>query len=292
MDGPLNAITGANGRLGRTVARELAARGRAGEVRLITRDPSQVSDLAALGFAVRAADFAEPASLQEALQGVDALLLISATGPASERIPLHRNAIDALDRAGVSRVVYTSRVAPRAASAYPFAAIHEDSEARLRTSGTSWTFLRNNEYAENLGPWLTEAAATGELRFGAKGPIAFVARADVVEAAVVALTTDGHDKTIYELSGPESLDRGQLAAVLSSVINRPVMAPDASREEYGAVLESQGRPSFIVEMGKGLYDASADGEWADTTPPDVVQLLGHPLISVCAYIRREFAPPE
>jgi hypothetical protein len=80
--------------------------------------------------------------------------------------------------------------------------------------------------------------------------------------------------------------------VLSTAIGRPVVAPDASREEYGAVLESQGRPSFIVEMGKGLYDASAVGEWADTTPPDVVQLLGHPLTSATEYIQREFAPAK
>jgi NAD(P)H dehydrogenase (quinone) len=292
VDGPLKAITGANGRLGRAVAAELAARGLAGEVRLITRDPSQVADLAELGFTVRAADFGEPATLEQALQGVDALLLISATGPAHERIPLHRNAIDALAGAGVSRVVYTSRVAPRAVSAYPFAAIHEDSEGRLRTSGTGWTFLRNNEYAENLGPWLKEAAATGVLRFGAKGPIAFVTRADVVEAAVLALATDGHDETIYELSGPESLDRARLAAALSSAIGRSVAAPDTSREEYGAVLESQGRPPFIVDMGKGLYEASAAGEWATTTPPDVVRLLGHPLTSVSEYIRREFAQAD
>jgi NAD(P)H dehydrogenase (quinone) len=290
VDGPVKAVTGANGRLGRAVAQALAERGLAGEVVLITRDPSLVGDLAELGFTVRAADFGDPASLKSALQGVDDLLLISATGPARERIPLHRNAIDALVAAGVPHVVYTSRVAPRAISAYPFAAIHADSEERLRGSGVSWTFLRNNEYSENLGPWLQEAATTGELRFGAKGPIAFVSRADVLEAAIVALTTDGHDKTVYELSGPEALNRGQLAGVLSAAIGRPVSASNGSREEYGAVLESQGRPSFIVDMGKGLYDASAAGEWASTTPPDVVQLLGHPLTPVSDYITRTFGP--
>jgi NAD(P)H dehydrogenase (quinone) len=284
----MKAITGANGRLGRAVAQALAERGLAGEFVLITRDPSRVADLAEQGFAVRPADFGDPASLRGAFQGVDDLLLISATGPARERIPLHRNAIDALVGAEVSRVVYTSRVAPRAISAYPFAAIHADSEERLRVSGASWTFLRNNEYSENLGPWLQEAATTGELRFGAKGPIAFVSRADVIEAAIVALTTDGHDKSVYELSGPEALNRGQLASVLSAAIGRPVSASNGSREEYGAVLESQGRPSFIVEMGKGLYDASAAGEWASTTPPNVVQLLGHPLTPVSEYIQRKF----
>jgi NAD(P)H dehydrogenase (quinone) len=288
----MKAVTGANGRLGRAVAKALAARGLAGEVLLITRDPSQVSDLAELGFVVRTADYGEPASLEQALEGVDAMLLISATGPARERIPLHRNAIDALVRAGVSRVVYTSRVAPSATSPYPFAAIHEDSEEILRSSGTSWTFLRNNEYAENLEPWLKEAATTGELRFGAKGPIAFVTRADVVEAGVIALAADDHAEMVYELSGPEALDRQQLAAVLSTTIGRPVRAPDASREDYGAALESKGRPSFIVEMGKGLYDASAGREWAATTTPDVVQLLGHPLTPVSEYIRRTFAPTE
>jgi NAD(P)H dehydrogenase (quinone) len=286
----MKALTGANGRLGRAVAQALAKLGLTEDIVLITRDRAQVSDLAEQGFDIREADYDEPGSLERALQDVERVLMVSATGPASVRIPLHRKAIDAIVRTGVPHVVYTSRVEPSARSPYPFAAIHEDSEQRLRESGVIWTFLRNNEYAENLAPWLQEAVTTGEFRFGAEGPIAFIARADVVEAVVTTLTTEGHDGRIYDLSGPEALDRNGLATVLGEAIGSTVRAAGGSREDYGRLLELQGRPDFIVEMGMGLYDASAAGEWAGTTPAEVEQLLGHRPVAVSDYIRANFAP--
>jgi len=281
-------MTGANGRLGRVLAKTLVERGMTEDVTLTTRNPAQVGDLAELGFRVVAADFADPASLEQAFAGAETLMMISATGPAAERIPLHRNAIDAAARAGVPKIVYTSRVTPLASSPYPFSVIHDDSEAKIKASGMAYTFLRDNEFSENLDPWLTSAAETGELHFGAKGKIAFICRADVIASIVAVLCSDGHEDKVYELSGPEALDRDGIAAVLSEAVGRPVVAPAHSREEFGAVVAAQGRPDFVVNMFKGLYDASAAGEWSATSKyPEL--LMGRPATSLSDYIRAKFA---
>src|SRR5882762_3397879 len=94
-------MTGANGRLGRALATALAERGLIADVTLATRDPDQVTDLAERGFRVVAADFSDPESVTRAFRGAERVVLISATGAAEARIPLHRNAIDAATRVGV-----------------------------------------------------------------------------------------------------------------------------------------------------------------------------------------------
>jgi NAD(P)H dehydrogenase (quinone) len=284
------AITGATGRLGHALALALHGRGLAAGIRLTTRDPAGAQDLAALGFQVVAADFTSPASLDAAFSGVDKLFMISATGATPVRIPLHRNAIDAAVRAGVRHVVYTSRVNPTSRSPYSFAAIHEDSEARIRASGLVWTFLRNNEFSENLDPWLEEARRTGVLEYGAKGPIAFVCRQDVIDASIAALTGSGHEGQIYELSGPEALDRDQIAAVLSQACGRAIRSSGGSAEDFSAVMAAQGRPDFIVALAAGIYRASEAGEWARPSA-DPERLIGRAPHSLSSYIRDKFGGP-
>lgn len=285
----MKAVTGASGRLGRAIATELVEADQADDVILITRSPEAVADLAERGYTVRAGDFADPASMSQALEGIDTVLMISATGPAKDRIPLHRKAIEAIGKSDVTRIVYTSRVAPRASSPYPFAAIHEDSEARLADLGVACTLLRNNEYVENIEHWLREACSTGKLRFGAKGPIAFVGRRDVVSAAVVTLVRPEYAGKAFELSGPEACDRHDLAKILSEVVGRPIEADHGTRDDYAEALRSLGRPEFIIEMGKGLYDASEQMEWAAIAPPEVEELIGRPLLSTSDYIFQTFA---
>jgi NAD(P)H dehydrogenase (quinone) len=98
------------------------------------------------------------------------------------------------------------------------------------------------------------------------------------------LGSDGHKGNVYELSGPEALDRDEIAAVLSEAVGRPVVAPAHSREEFGAVVAAQGRPDFMMDMFKGLYDASAAGEWRATSK-DPELLKGRPATSLSDYIR-------
>jgi NAD(P)H dehydrogenase (quinone) len=282
-------ITGINGRLGRSIATTIATLDDPGSYRFTTRDPGAAADFVEQGFGVVPADYADVGSVRKAFDGAETVLLISATGTAATRIPLHRNAIQAATEVGVTRLVYTSRVNPSAASAYPFAAIHADSEQRIVESGLEYVILRNNEFTENLDPWLAEACESGSFTFGAKGPIAFIARADVVSGAINALSWQRGTNTVFEMSGPEALDRTEIAARLAEAIGRPIRAADGDRDDFAQTLHDKGRPDFVVEMGRGLFDASASGEWAE--PSSDPQLLnGRAAESMSQYIRRKFTP--
>lgn len=247
-----------------------------------------MDDLRGRGFDFRRADFGDAESMTAALKGIDSLLMISATGPTSVRMPLHMNAFDAIENSQVQKVVYTSRVAPYSSSPYPFAAIHEDSEERLNSLDRTYTILRNNEYAENLEHFLSQAERTGVLRYGAKGSIAFIARRDVVAAAVAAFL-DGTDTIkIYELSGPEALDRIQLAATLSEATGKAIACDNGTAEAFGETVRSMGAPDFIAEICLGLYQASEMGEWKAVMPDDTRLLLPSEPTPVSKYIKAKF----
>ena len=129
-------VTGAAGKLGRLVADELAKRTNPGRVRLASRDPAKIADLAARGFNTMRADFDDPASLDAAFAGAETVLVVSGDAPNEVRIRQHRAAIDAASKAGVARIVYTSFTNPAAQSLFPFAWIHADTERYLiGTSG-------------------------------------------------------------------------------------------------------------------------------------------------------------
>src|SRR4051794_11400412 len=99
------AVTGVTGHLGRLVVAELLARGvPTADVVALARTPEKAADL---GVPVRRADYSDPATLGDALAGVDVLLLVSGT-ELGQRVAQHTNVVKAAAAAGVRRVAYTS----------------------------------------------------------------------------------------------------------------------------------------------------------------------------------------
>lgn len=284
-------MTGANGRLGRLVAHALARRGAAGRVRLATRDPAKTADLAALGFQIVRADFADPASLRAAFTGAGAALMISMPGPVEARLPLHRNAFDVAREAGVGQLVYTSRVNPVTESLYPYAPVHVFSEEYLKSTGVPATVLRNSEFVQNIGWLIRRAAETGSLILpGATGRLAYVDVEDIAEITATVLLEEGHAGKTYELNGPEALSRQEIAAIVATVAGRAVEAEAISREDYGAFMRANGRPPFVVDMLMGFYDAIDAGEFARVWP-DAGDLLGRAPRSIADFVRRTLDSP-
>jgi dihydroflavonol-4-reductase len=111
-------VTGATGFVGAAVARALLRAG--AEVRALTREGSDRSNLAALALEVVSGDLSDAASLERAAAGCDALFHVAADYRLGARDPaqLYRTNVDgtraiieAARRAGIGRMVYTSSVA-------------------------------------------------------------------------------------------------------------------------------------------------------------------------------------
>jgi NAD(P)H dehydrogenase (quinone) len=253
------AVTGASGQLGRLVIQGLRAQGSATNIVALVRTPAKAADL---GVDVCQADYTQPETLNRALVGVDTLLLISSS-EVGQRVPQHRHVIDAAKAAGVKRVVYTS-ILHGERSPLSLAPEHVETEALLKASGMAYTILRNGWYTENytasVGPALVHGALIGS---AGTGKIASAARADYAQAAVVVLTTSGHDGLTYELAGDSAYTLAELAAEISRQSGKPIPYKDLPAADYAAALAAAGVPApwpealaaIDVEVAKGaLFD--------------------------------------
>lgn len=245
-------VTGATGHLGRLMIPGLKKNAPADELVALVRSPEKAKDL---GIEVRNADYTVPSELRKALEGIDSLLLISAS-EIGKRVAQHHNVIEAARAARVKRIVYTSLLHADT-SIIDLAAEHRQTEAEIRSSGLAWTILRNGWYTENYAGSIRGALASGEIAGCAgQGRISSATRLDYADAAIVAATGSGHEGKIYELAGDEAWTMAELAAEISRRAGRSVRYKDLPEREYAAVLKSSGLPEGMAKIVAG-WDAAA-----------------------------------
>ncbi|MGO4535953.1 SDR family oxidoreductase [Leifsonia sp. 2MCAF36] len=268
-------ITGATGHLGKLVIDSLLQRGvPASDIRALGRNADRLAALRALGVETRVIDFERPETLDDAFRGADVLLLVSSS-EVGQRVPQHRNAIEAATRVGVGRLVYTS-AAKATESTLVLAPEHAETERLLADSGLTVTVLRNNWYNENYLGTLETAAATGEIVGSAgDGRVASAARADYAEATATVLVTPGHEGAVYELSGDTAWTFPELAEVASDLLSRDVVYRSVTPEEHGSILTGAGLDEGTVGFVVTLDGNIRDGELADATST-LRELIGRP----------------
>jgi NAD(P)H dehydrogenase (quinone) len=271
----LFAVTGATGQLGRLVVESLLERGTPAEkIVAIGRDIEKLSDFAARGVQVRAADYTKPDTLTTALEGVDRLLLISGSA-VGQRIRQHSNVITAAKDAGVSFIAYTS--APKADTTdLALAPEHKATETMIRESGITFAFLRNNWYTENYFQVLEQAQYTGLIIASlGDGTVASASRRDYAEAAAVVLAGDGHAGKVYELSGDVAWGYDDLAATVGDLIGREVTYRRVLAKDHRKILTKAGVP-----MGQAAFavtlDANTRGGALSLTTGELSALIGRP----------------
>lgn len=258
------AITGASGQLGRLVIQSLLDKVSASEIVAIVRNPTSVADLAAKGVQVRQADYTHPESLAAALVGVDKLLLISSS-EVGQRLPQHRNVVDAARRADVGLLAYTSLLHADT-SPLGLAQEHLDTEAYIKASGLPYVLLRNGWYTENylasVVPALQHGAFIGS---AAEGRISSAGRVDYAEAAAAVLIQPARAGKVHELAGDDAYTLSELAAELSRQSGKSVRYVNLSQAEFKAALLGAGLPEGLAELladsdvgasKGGLYDDS------------------------------------
>jgi uncharacterized protein YbjT (DUF2867 family) len=275
----LIAVCGATGELGGRVAARLSERG--APIRLVVRDPARAPDLDGAEVAVASA-YDDIDEMTAALRGAETVFLVSGR-ESPNRLVVHRSAVDAVVRAGVGRVVYTSFANASPDTAFKLGRQHHETEEYIRATGIDYTFLRDNMYLDFV-PFMTSpqgviAGPAGD------GAAAFVARDDVADVAVEVLAGAGHENRAYPLTGGKALTLFEAADVMTAVTGKRVVYHPETIEEAYESRSHFGAPDWEVEGWVTSYVAIARGELSQVS--DVVQTLtGHPPMELAALLER------
>ena len=189
------------------------------------------------GYEIRVGDYNDSESLLKAFEGIDILYFVSGNDIAN-RVPQHKNVVEAASKAGVSHIFYTSVSLNNLSPDSPlYGAMHAhlETEKSLKESGLKYTFLRHNLYSEVIPMFLgtkdqlmgskTVLLPTGE------GKTSFVPRINLAEAGANALANpEVHENAVYELNGSEKSTFREIAQYLSEITGESIayVSPDVA----------------------------------------------------------------
>jgi NAD(P)H dehydrogenase (quinone) len=280
-------VTGAAGQLGRAVLHHLLETSGvpAGDVIAVSRDPAKLSEFAGKGVETRKADFRDEAGLIAAFAGADRILIISTDELAvpGSRLIQHKAAIEAAASAGVKHILYTSMPNPDQ-SLVSFAPDHLGTEEAIKATGIPYTILRNAWYDDNYlmsmphnlqtGTWYTAMGA---------GKVSNISRDDCARAAATALAEPPSGSNTMTLTGPESLDAEEIAAIVSKAAGRPLNVVHVTEEQLAGGMSAAGLPDFLVKMLVSA-DANVRAGHFDLVTEDYETLTGRKPQSLSAFL--------
>lgn len=279
-------ITGATGKLGQHVIASLLTSVPAASIIAAVRNPAKAANLVPLGVQVRQADYNDGASLDAAFKGATKILLISSS-EVGQRAQQHQNVIDAASRAGVALLAYTS-VLRADTSPLDLAAEHVITEAAIRASGLSYTFLRNGWYLENhtehLAPVLEHGVVLGAAQ---NGRFSSASRADYAAAAAAVLTAD-KPQAIYELAGDQGFTLAEYADEVARQSGKAIVYKDLPQADFKAALVGVGVPEGFADLLADSDAGAAKGGLEDHGK-QLSALIGRPTTSLLDAVKAALA---
>lgn len=252
-------VTGATGKIGRRLVDELVETG--ADFRALVRNPANAGLPA--GVKLVEGDLRDPASVERALGGVDAVFLLWALADV-ESAP---EVVAAIERHAL-RIVYLSAIGvpdEPDVELDPILDSHRRLERLIESSSLEWTFVRAGGLAGNTLGWADDIRSDGVVR----EPFGGVARAlvherDIAAVAALALTEDGHAGQRYEVTGPEVVTAEEQVAAIADAIGRPLRLESLTREQArGRLLTMMGDEATVDGMLDAWARMIADGP----TPP-------------------------
>ncbi|MCA7964633.1 SDR family oxidoreductase [Burkholderia cenocepacia] len=215
-------VTGATGRIGRQLVRQLVDCG--ADVRVLVRDPAKADFPAAV--TVAQGDMLDVDALRAAFSGVRTLFLLN--GVAGDEFTQALIALNLAREAGIERVVYLSVLHADRFVNVPHFAVKSGAERMIEQMGFSATILRPAYFMDNESMVKDVIVGHGvyPIPIGGKG-VAMVDARDIAEVAAIELIRRNDAPATLpvetiNLVGPDTLTGPQLASIWSDTLGRPV----------------------------------------------------------------------
>lgn len=273
-------VTGATGKTGGEVARQLAAANTS--FRALVRDVDKAAPISALGAELVVGDIADEAFLSTALNGIDKAFLVMPND--EEQLVLEKAFTDACVAAEVQHLVYLSSLESVPESKNPITQNHVAAQDYIRESGMSWTLVRPTFFMQNFETYAPRIKEAGQIVMPVgSGTVSATDLRDVGEVIRDVLTKPDHENKSYDLTGPELLTFTEIAEQFSRVLGTTVEYIDQPMEEFADLLRTIGLSEWRVDAVCKELEAIGAGV-VDHTTDTIEELLGRPPISLEKYI--------
>ena len=220
-------VAGGTGHLGLELVSSLTARGLT--VRILTRDPDHARKRLGAVPELAAGDVRDPASLQRALYGVDAVVSAitgfgpGGGGPRPVDYEGNLNLIRAAEAAGASRFVMLSIHGASPDHPMHLHRMKHLAEGALQDSGLDWTIVRPTVFMELwtsiVGDPILKSGKTTIFGRG-DNPVNFVSVRDVASVVALALTEPATSRQTIDVGGPDNVTFRELVGLFESVSGR------------------------------------------------------------------------
>ena len=134
-------------------------------------------------------------------------------------------------------------------------------EQALQDSGAAWTVVRCSWFDQNFSEsFFLEPVLAGEVALPADGVLEpFVDAEDIADVAVAALTEDGREGQVYELTGPRLLTFAEAVGEIARASGRDIRYLPISIEQFTGGLTEAEVPDDVVSLLGYLFTEVLDG---------------------------------
>ncbi|AWV97494.1 SDR family oxidoreductase [Arcticibacterium luteifluviistationis] len=265
------AVTSASGQLGAAIVKQLIAEIGKDNVIGIARTPEKAKHL---GVEIREGDYNNREQFDKALEGIDAVLLVSGMDDPQKRIQQHRNVIEAAKQNGVKKIVYTSIIGAEENNAFsPIVQTNRQTESDVKDSGLAWAIGRNGIYIEPDLEYIDTYQKEGEIRnCAADGKCTYTSRGELGYAYAKMLLEEKHNGNTYNLVG-EGITQSELTKYINQVYNTNLVFNSISVASYLTERKAE-LGDFIGTVIAGIYEGIKGG--ANDVPSDYEKATGRP----------------
>jgi uncharacterized protein YbjT (DUF2867 family) len=177
--------------------------------------------------------------------------------------PVGRSGRCSAKRAGVGHVVALSVLGSSPDASVPFGRWHGEIDRHLAESGLPNTLLLPSGFMQSFLASAQTVAEQGAL-YGMTGEVrtSYIDTRDVAAVAARVLTSPGHQRKAYALTGSAALSGDEVAERLSAATGRQVRYVEVPPDAYRRVLAGAGVPGWLVERLMELNMMMAAGHAA------------------------------
>ncbi|MBK5721801.1 NAD(P)H-binding protein [Dysgonomonas sp. Marseille-P4677] len=240
----MNIVTGASGRVGSALVRELNRRGM--PTTAIVRNKNN-AEMFGDNIHVGIADIFDRDALANAFKGGDTAFLITPENIHSEDVigdaeNVIKNYRAAVEVSGIKRIVGLSSMGAHIGEGSGNLYISYLLERAFADLPVQTTFIRPAYYYSNWLGYLEIAREHGILPtfFKPEQKIAMVAPEDVAQFAAIVIRSQALSAPVYEIEGPKAYSSNDIAKIFGECLNREVIAQQIPEDQWIPTLTGVG----------------------------------------------------